>query len=358
MFHIFMTAVNAIVPIVLLILLGYILKRVGFLSKDFLKVGNKLVFNVCLPAMLFVNIYSIDDFASVDWGLVVYAVIAVLVLFGIGIVVSVLTTRDDRRRGVILQCIYRSNFAIIGISLAASLAGDAAGALEKVNGVVAIIQAFTIPMFNILAVISLTIFIKPESLADENGNIPEGVKKHTDVGKILFGIVKNPLIIGIAAGLVMVGLRYAERALWGEAVFTLKGDLTFLYNALDSLRQVATPLALIVLGGQFEFSAVKGMTKEIVVGVVFRIVIAPLLGVGCAVLLSEFTPLFSFGQTEYPALISLFGTPVAVSSAIMATEMKNDEQLAGQLVVWSSILSVFTLFFEVFILMSCGLLAV
>ncbi len=358
MFHIFMTAVNAIVPIVLLILLGYILKRVGFLSKDFLKVGNKLVFNVCLPAMLFVNIYSIDDFASVDWGLVVYAVIAVLVLFGIGIVVSVLTTRDDRRRGVILQCIYRSNFAIIGISLAASLAGDAAGALEKVNGVVAIIQAFTIPMFNILAVISLTIFIKPESLADESGNIPEGVKKHTDVGKILFGIVKNPLIIGIAAGLVMVGLRYAERALWGEAVFTLKGDLTFLYNALDSLRQVSTPLALIVLGGQFEFSAVKGMTKEIVVGVVFRIVIAPLLGVGCAVLLSEFTPLFSFGQTEYPALISLFGTPVAVSSAIMATEMKNDEQLAGQLVVWSSILSVFTLFFEVFILMSCGLLAV
>ena len=114
----------------------------------------------------------------------------------------------------------------------------------------------------------------------------------------------------------------------------------------------------VVLGGQFEFSAASGMSGEIVVGTLFRIVIAPLIGVGCAVLLSEFTDLLSFGQTEYPALVALFGTPVAVSSAIMAAEMDNDQQLAGQLVVWTSICSIFTLFVQVFILMSVGLLAV
>ena len=113
-----------------------------------------------------------------------------------------------------------------------------------------------------------------------------------------------------------------------------------------------------MLGGQFEFSAVKGMSKEIIVGTVFRVVIAPVIGVGCAVLLSQFTDLVSFGQTEYPALIALFGTPVAVSSAIMAGEMGNDEQLAGQLVVWTSISSIVTLFITVFLLMSFGLLAV
>ena len=132
----------------------------------------------------------------------------------------------------------------------------------------------------------------------------------------------------------------------------------FIYNTLDNLKQVATPLALVVLGGQFEFSAVKGMSKEIIVGTVFRTVIAPLIGVGCAVLLSEFTPLVDFGQEEYPALIALFGTPVAVSSAIMAGEMGNDEQLAGQLVVWTSICSIVTLFAQVLLLMSFGLLAV
>lgn len=365
MFNIFMTSVNAIVPIVLLIVLGYVLKRIKFLTGEFLKVGNKLVFNVCLPCMLFVNIYSIEDLSAINWGLVIYSVVAVFVIFAIGLVVSILTTKDNRRRGVILQCCYRSNFAIIGISLASALAGSAVGAEEVVNGVVAIIQAFTIPIFNILAVISLSIFVnKPQAQLNADGMLmpPEegaaSFKKHTDVKNILLNIVKNPLIIGIVIGLVFVGLRYAEIAIWGEVVFSFKDDLNFLYSVCDDLKSIATPLALIVLGGQFEFSAVRGMTKEIVVATVFRVVIAPLLGVGCAVLLSEFTDLISFTQTEYPALIALFGTPVAVSSAIMAGEMGNDEQLAGQLVVWTSIASVFTLFITVFLLMSLGLLAV
>lgn len=360
LFEIFMTAINAILPIVLLIVLGYVLKRIKFLTGEFLKIGNKLVFNVCLPCMLFINIYNIEDLSAVDWSLVIYSVVAVFVIFGIGLVVSILTTKDNRRRGVILQCTYRSNFAIIGISLAASLAGTAAGAAETVDGVVAIIQAFTIPIFNILAVISLSVFVgKPQAQLDENGMLIKPANSHTDVKKILLNIIKNPLIIGIATGLVFVGLRYAEVAIWGSpAPFTIKDDLTFIYNTLDNLKQVATPLALVVLGGQFEFSAVKGMSKEIIVGTVFRTVITPLIGVGCAVLLSEFTTLVDFGQTEYPALIALFGTPVAVSSAIMAGEMGNDEQLAGQLVVWTSICSIVTLFAQVLLLMSFGLLAV
>ena len=360
LFEIFMTAINAILPIVLLIVLGYMLKRIKFLTGEFLKIGNKLVFNVCLPCMLFINIYNIEDLSAVDWSLVIYSVVAVFVIFGIGLVVSILTTKDNRRRGVILQCTYRSNFAIIGISLAASLAGTAAGAAETVDGVVAIIQAFTIPIFNMLAVISLSVFVgKPQAQLDENGMLIKPANSHTDVKKILLNIIKNPLIIGIVTGLVFVGLRYAEAAIWGSpAPFTIKDDLTFIYNTLDNLKQVATPLALVVLGGQFEFSAVKGMSKEIIVGTVFRTVITPLIGVGCAVLLSEFTTLVDFGQTEYPALIALFGTPVAVSSAIMAGEMGNDEQLAGQLVVWTSICSIVTLFAQVLLLMSFGLLAV
>lgn len=357
MFNIFMTAVNAILPIVLLILLGYILKRIGFLSKEFLKIGNKLVFNVCLPCMLFINIYDISDLSDVNWGLVVFCVAMVFIIFAIGFAVSVATTKDNRRRGVLLQCCYRSNFAIIGISLAAALAGE--GQEAAVNGVVAIIQAFTIPIFNILAVISLSVFVgREQPQTGENGMVVALARRYADIKKILLNIVKNPLIIGIVAGLVFVGLRYAETAVWGSAVFTVKEDLPFVYTTLTNLKQIATPLALIVLGGQFEFSAVKGMSKEIAVGTVFRCVVAPLLGVGCAVLLSEFTPLFSFGSTEYPALIALFGTPVAVSSAIMAGEMSNDEQLAGQLVVWTSLSSIVTLFAAVMILMSCGLLAV
>ena len=365
MFNIFMTAVNAVIPIVALIALGYVLKRIKFLSGNFLEVGNKFVFDVCLPCMLFINIYNIQDLSSISWGLVIFSVIAIFVLFALGWVTAVLTTKNARRRGPVFQCTFLSNFAIIGISLAASLAGTAPGAAETVNGVVAIIQAFTVPIFNILAVISLSVFHAPAQVSADGLTAEGGAlavlpqRQRVDVKRVALNIVTNPMILGIAAGLVAIGLRYAEIAIWGNAVFTLEGDLTFIYNVLDDLRLVATPLALVVLGGGFEFSAVKGMTKEIVVATLFRVVLAPLLGVGVAVLLSEYTPLFSFGQTEYPALISLFGTPVAVSSAIMAGSIgDNDEQLAGQLVVWTSVASIVSLFAIVFALMSMGLLAV
>ena len=125
---------------------------------------------------------------------------------------------------------------------------------------------------------------------------------------------------------------------------------------VKDLKAIASPLALVVLGGQFEFSAVKGMTKEITVATVWRVLLVPLIGIGGAVLLSECAHIVSFGPEIYPTFVALFGTPVAVSSAIMAGEMDNDEQLAAQLVVWTSLSSIVTISVTVFILLSCGLL--
>ena len=121
---------------------------------------------------------------------------------------------------------------------------------------------------------------------------------------------------------------------------------------------MASPLALLVMGGQFEFSAVKGLKKEIIVGTLSRVVFAPALGISVAILLSRSTDLLTCGVNEFPALIALFGSPVAVSSAVMAGSMGNDEQLATQLVVWTSIASILTIFLQVCILMGAGLLAV
>lgn len=369
MFNIFMTAINAVVPIVALIALGYILRRTGFLNKSFVQIGNKFVFDICLPCMLFINIYNINDLSEINWGLVVYSVAAIFILFALGWVVTVFTTKNARRRGPLFQCTFLSNFAIIGISLAEALAGTDPANVQTVNGVVAMIQAFTVPLFNILAVISLSVFHAPAKVAaegeqlqiSEDGTLAAKIERDKlNIKRIVLNIVTNPMIIGIVAGLVFLGLRYAEVAIWGDpAPFTIKEDLPFVYITMDDLRVIATPLALVVLGGQFEFSAVKGMTKEIIVGTIFRVVIAPLFAVGVAILLGTYVPFFNFGQMEYPAIISLFGTPVAVSSAIMAESIgDNDGQLAGQLVVWTSVASVISLFAIVFVLMTMGLLSV
>ena len=333
------TAVNAVVPVVLLILLGYILKEKGFINKDFVKTGNKLVFNVCLPCMLFINVYSIESITAINWEIVLYCVLMLVVIFLLGMGTAVITTAVPERRGVILQSSFRSNFAIIGLPLAAALGGDAA------MSVAAVLSAFTIPVFNILGVISLSVFVKG---ADG---------RQQSVRKILLNIAKNPLIIGVMLGLLCLVIRGLQMELCGSLVFSLQRDLKFLYTALNNLKSLTSPLALIVMGGQFRFSAVRGMFREIVVGTVWRIVLAPAFGIGTAMLLSAFGML-SCGQAEYPALIALFGSPVAISSAIMAAGMGNDGQLATQFVVWTSIGSVVTIFLSTCALMMFGFIAV
>ena len=338
--HIFATAFNAVLPILLLILLGYFLKKRKFLSEDFLKIGNKLVFRVCLPAMLFINVYDIDSFTSIRWDMVVYCMAAVLGIFILGLVTALVGTPVPERKGVLLQCTFRSNFAIIGLPLAGALGGDDAMA------VAAVVSAFTIPLFNILAVIALSMFV------EKSGDGKNSVKN------VLLGILKNPLIISVMLGMLCLVIRAVQTRFLDSPVFTLKDQTPFLYTALKNLKSVASPLALIVLGGQFEFSAVKGLRREIIIGTLWRVILAPVLGIGGALLLSRYTGLLQCGSGELPALIALFGSPVAVSSAIMAGQMKNDEQLATQLVVWTSICSIGTVFAQVCILMQAGILVI
>lgn len=332
---ILMTAVNAVVPIVLMIALGYFLRQRGFLGQEFLKQGNKLVFKLCLPSMLFVNVYSIGSLADIHWDIVLYGSAALCIIFLLGVGIAVLTTHSSSRRGVVAQCAFRSNFAIIGLPLAAALGGPEAEA------VAALMSSVTVPLINILAVISLSMFVQ------EGGKI--------SAKKILIDIVKNPLIQGVALGMLCLIMRWAQVEVFGEVVFALNHQAKFFYTMLSWLKNITTPLALLVLGGQFVFSAVKELKKEIIISVACRLILAPVIGI-CGAWLMAKMGLVHCGPAEYPALVALFASPVAVSSAIMATQMKNDEQLATQLVVWTTLLSAVTIFAIVCILMALGLI--
>lgn len=331
------TAVEAVLPMVLLILLGVFLRRKKMLSTGFLETGNKLVFRLGLPCTLFVNVYSIDSFENIPWELIIYACIAIVVIFLLGLVTAVLCTPVPERRGVILQCTFRSNSAIIGLTLAAALGG------AQAEAVAACVTAVTIPLFNVLAVLSLSMFGK-------------GSHKPT-VRHIILDIIQNPLLHGVLLGMLCLCLRWAQAAAFSNVYFSLRGQLGFVYTVLEWLKTLTTPLSLIVLGGQFVFSAVKELKKEIIVSTLWRVVLAPLIAIGGAVILTR-QGWLHFGVNEFPTLVGLFGSPVAVASAIMASQMGNDEQLATQLVVWTTIFSAITIFATVCILMAMGLIIV
>lgn len=336
MFDIFMYAINAVLPIIILIVLGYLLKRSGFIDDNFVKRGNKLVFRVGLPALLFYNVYNVSDLGSINWHTVWFSMGAVLLIFFIGLAIAALFIEDKKRKGVVLQCVFRSNYAIIGLPLAEALGGSEGVAL------VAVLSAFVVPIFNILAVVSLSIF------TGEGGSI--------NIKSILKKIVTNPLIISVVAGLAALFIRsLLPVGADGQPVFLISRDLKFVYKAIENVSKLATPLALIVLGGQFVFSAAGKMLKEIIIGTAWRTVLSPAVGIGLAILLTKLG-VMNFGPAEFTVFVALFGTPVAVSSAVMAGEMGCDEQLAGQFVVWTCICSVFTIFAIVFVLRLMNLL--
>jgi len=327
-------AVNSVLPVILLVALGYMLKKTGFFTGEFLKVANKTVFRVLLPVLLFVNLAELDGFSLLKWDAVLYALAVIAVLFCIGLFMARITP-DRYQKGVLLQGVVRSNFALVGVPLAQLMAGS--------KGVqsAALLSAFTIPAFNVLSVIALSAYIQ------------DGGDKRARMGKTLRGILRNPLIIGVLAGIVCVLLKPLARQLPSGPTSFL-GKFTFVGTVLDYLARASTPVALLVLGGQFERSSVKGLKKQIVLGVAGRLVLAPLIGLGGAVLLQSMG-ILQFDDGTYAALIALFATPAAVASAIMAEEMGNDGQLAGQLVVWTTLLSAGVIFGAVAALRALGL---
>ncbi len=329
--EIFQFSFNAVMPILLLSLVGYLLRITRFADDRFFKKLNTLVFRLFLPILLFMNIYSIESLADINWSVILYCAAAILIISTVGYLITTNITKNRQQKGVIVQCFFRSNYAIIGLPLAEALGGSAALSFASV------LSAVSIPLFNVLAVVILSHYSHKEN----EGSFKATLKK----------TAKNPLIIAVLCGVAVVFLRNVL-----PFDFTIKEDMPYLYSALSSASKVASPLALVVLGARFDFGKVGVLFKKIAFGTFMRLIFAPVVGLGLGILLSEHTSLINLTQTEYPALISLFATPVAVSSAVMVSEIGGDEQLAGQLVVWTSLLSVLTMFVIIFVMKSFALI--
>ncbi|MBE6899510.1 MAG: AEC family transporter [Ruminococcaceae bacterium] len=323
----FSFAFNAVAPIVIMAAIGYLLKKSGIIGKDFAKSGNRLVFKIFLPVMLFSNVYKIENLGEINPGHVFYALPAILAVFLLAFFFSGIITKEGPKRSALIQGMFRSNYALIGIPLAGSLFGE-----EGISAA-AVLSAFAIPLFNVLAVAEFAFF--------------SGGKK-LDFRKTLLDIIKNPLIQGVAAGFAALIIRgiFAEAGI-GFRLF----DIAFIEKTAEYISAMATPFSLIVLGADFEFSAVSELRKEILFGTAMRCAVVPAIGIGTAFLLFS----GSFSGAQFAAIAALFSAPVAVSSVPMAQEMGGDSKLAGQLVVWTTVFSAGTIFLSSFLLKTAGI---
>lgn len=319
---------NVVAPLVLLIAVGCVLRKLG-VGDDFWNLANKLVFRLFLPVLLFCNVYSLKSVKNIDVAFVVYAVVAIIVVFLAAMAIVPLFVKENAQKGVVIQALFRSNYAIIGVPLATSLYGAEGAACAS------LLSAFIIPLFNVLAVVALSAYAPSEA--------HDMKSKRTIFAKVGKGIVTNPLIISVFAGILILLVReifVANDIDFRLFDFSLFGtNVTFVGDVCKSLANVATPLALLVLGGKFSFSSDFSTRKTVAIVTFLRMVVLPAV----ALVVAHFVAPSLRGE-HIAAYIAVFGSPVAVASAVMAREMGGDDKLAGKLVVWNTVASAFTLF--------------
>lgn len=297
---------NVIVPIFLLIMLGYVLTRLKVWDAHFLKVANNVCFKVLLPVMLFYNVASANIVEVFNAKLVGYACLAACALCGVLFLIVPLFVKDNKRRGVMIQGTFRSNFLLFGLPLGLMIGGAPGETLA------AVVAACYVPVINMLSVISLYVY---SDAKDKN------------LKSALLGIIKNPLVIGGVSGLVFSLIRNSIGFEMPQMIDT----------TLMNIKVAATPLAFLILGGDLKFGNMLRNAKFSLFSVLGKILIIPAIMLPVSVLLG-------FNELEMAILIAVFATPNAVSSYAMARNYEEDYELAGEIITLSTLLSIVTIF--------------
>lgn len=303
---------NGIMPLCLIVALGYMLKRWDILDEHFVLKANRFCFMVAFPIQLFYNIYHIDYSQEIPVGMLVFLPSEILLMtIGLSLIVPRLV-RDRTKWGSFIQGAFRSNFLLIGLPLAKNLFGER-GVL-----VASLALPIVIPLYNFLAVVVLTGCSNEKRHRGKSGYARLGME-----------IIKNPLIIASLLALFMV--------------FAHIPVPVFIDRAAKDVGSIATPLALILLGGQFRFEDLNGRLKLAVIASLLRVLILPTVVITSAVLLG-------FRGENLGTIMIVSATPSAISGYVMAKNMGNDGELAGQIIILTTLLSAFTMFAAVYLL--------
>lgn len=295
-------SLRVVFPMCALMVLGYGMKHLMKLSDITLQQINKMIFNVFLPIVLCLNIYNSDLAADASPRYLAFGAAATLVSFVIIYVLAKRVVKEKSDAATIAQGTYRSNNVLFGLTIVTALYPE-----SESLGKVSLLAALAVFIY------SITVVFLFETYRD--GKIKWG--------KVFIGIIKNPLMIGILVGFVLLitGIK-------------LPGIVA---STLSDIGAITTPLALIVLGGTFTFAGFAKYKKQLLGCALGKLVVIPAFVLVFAVMLG-------FRGEDLAAYMSLFASPTAVSSFAMADQMGGNGELAALIIVATSVLSLLTLF--------------
>ena len=311
-------SLNATIPVFLVIVVGYILKKAGMLGEGFIKDANKFNFNVTLPCLLVNDLMSCGIRKNFEFKYVAYCFVTTLLCIVITWTLAKIFMKDKSIIGEFVQGSYRGSAAVLGIALIQNIQGD--------SGMGPLMIVGSVPLYNAFAVMILTL---ESPKKDENLSFGKTLKK------ALIGILKNPMIISILIGVL---LSYFEINLPVIATKTI-----------SSLTKITTPLALITIGAAFEGAKAIKMIKPTLIATTIKLIIQPLIFLPIAAYLG-------FDSSQIVALLIMYGAPTTASCFIMSKNMNHDGTLSSSVIVLTTLLSAFTITFWIWVLKTFSLI--
>jgi malonate transporter and related proteins len=291
-----------IVPVFLIVALGYLLKKKNVINSDFISASSKVVFTVSLPALIFNEVTAVPFSETLNLNLILYSVALTVITFLLVWGAGSLFIKEGKDLAVFIQGSTRGNFAIIGLAIIANIYG------REIMGKASLVLAFIIPLYNLLSVIALTVPVRKE--------------KGFNYIKLFKDLITNPLIIAILLAIPF-------------SVMQIEIP-NFLRNTIGYLASLTLPLALIGVGGFLSFTEAKKDSVKALWATIIKLVLIPLAGVYGAYLAG-------FRGEEMGILFILFGCPTAIASFIMADAMGVNSRLAGNILLLTTLGSILTI---------------
>lgn len=307
-------SLNATIPIFLMMLLGMLFRKLGWMDEVFAAKMNKFVFLVPLPVLLFEQLATVDFSEVWDIKFILFCFVVTAISITISTVISLLW-KDRSIKGEFIQATYRSSAALLGIAFIQNIYGTVGMAPLMIIG--------SVPLYNVMAVVVLS-FFKPG-----NNSFDKALVKKT-----LKGIVTNPIIIGIVAGFVWSALKLPMPLI--------------LHKTVSSIGATATPMGLMSMGATFEMKKATSKMKPTLVAVFMK-----LIGF-CAIFLPV-AAMLGFRNEQLIAILVMLGSATTVSSFVMARSMGHEGTLSSGVIMMTTLLSVFTLTMWLDVLRSFGL---
>lgn len=310
-----MFSLNATVPIFLLMLLGLLFRKLGWIDEEFAAKLNKFVFLVPLPVLLFGDLATVDFSEVWNPKFVLFCFAATFFCIGIAALCS-LVWKDRSIQGEFIQASYRSSAALLGIAFIQNIYGNAGMAPLMIIG--------SVPLYNVMAVVVLSCF-KPGR---------KGMERKLVI-RTLKGIVTNPIILGILAGL-----------LWSVLKLPMPEILD---KTVSNIGNMATPLGLMAMGATFDLKKAFGTAKPAVAAAFLKLV-------GFAAMFLPAAISFGFRREELVAILIMLGSATTVSSYVMAKNMGHEGILSSSTVMLTTLFSAFTVTGWLYLLRSMGLI--